>query len=387
MIRFFFKRDPSCLNAFKLMQTRSFFCNVLRMIENFKAVDQVLFYPLSRSLPADILHAVVDMDRARTTVQSQPVPIPKLKGEIIRSGTDFQDHYIGAGTMDRAGRNQKMVMLLRGKSIDILFCRKRICSLLCFAKILFHFFRIDSILQTKIYNCTFCCIQNVVTLVLCISHSVMRADIFCQRMHLQRQILSPDCIKEIKSDRELRTESAIILHTQQLFRLIQDEIHSGDLNSNIREPQVQTVFFRHTVETPGIIVFFRGKTADLFHPLAAPDSRVKIRHQPEGPASDLSEPFADSFGEDQLWIIRDIGIQKPVDLLKYFHLSLIGKPPFDKVSSFYFPERVFIIVLLFEIRHSSAVTKGDLPSCKVTVDQRIRSFYKTCTYTVNKHPS
>jgi hypothetical protein len=60
------------------------------------------------------------------------------------------------------------------------------------------------------------------------------------------------------------------------------KVDGRNLNPHIPKPQIEAVFLGDPVKAPGIVLLTLIQIANLFHPLAAPHSRVKVRYDPEG---------------------------------------------------------------------------------------------------------
>src|ERR1035438_488781 len=114
------------------------------------------------------------MDGTRFAVQTQTVPIPELKGEDVRSSADFQDHGVGPGTMDGAGRNEEMVVLFGRPLVGVFVRRKCGAAGLRPLQISGHGGGIDPVLQAEINARFRSGIQQVIALVLRIDRKSTR---------------------------------------------------------------------------------------------------------------------------------------------------------------------------------------------------------------------
>ena len=360
--------------------------NAIRLINDGNLIDQVILHPFGCSVPPDIIQSILNMDRAGKTIQTDAIPVPELERKVIRRGTDFQYHRICGRTMYRAGRNQKMIMPLCRKVIDIPICRERDFSSRCSFQIFSHLFPINSLFQSEIYACRFLCVKNVIAFILCICHAEMRTDIFCQRMYLQRKILSSDRIKKVESNREFRAETAIVLHAEKLDRLIKDQIHRRNLDPDIVKTEIEAVLFGNTVKAPCIVRFILRQSTDLFHPLAAPYTGIKIRYKSERLPGNLSEAFAKSFSGHHFQMSFLIGVQEPVYLFKDLHFTFVRNAPLNEISSLYFPEGILVVIGLLKIRHPSAVTQLYLPPGQVAIDQRVGRMDQSGSNPVDTYP-
>src|SRR5579871_1923436 len=130
-------------------------------------------------------------------------------------------------------------------------------------------------------------------------------------MHLQGEIAAAHRIQKIKAYRKLSAEARMDRVTQQLPRMAEQKIDRRDFNPHIAEAQEQAIFFRHTIEAPCVIrfVFGNGKAAYLFHPVAAPWARVKIRHNSKGTSHGFHQTAAQEASGNQFWNIALVGIE------------------------------------------------------------------------------
>ena len=205
-------------------------------LNRFKAVDQILHDPVGCPVPLNDFAAVFDIDRPRLSVKTKSSPVPQFKGKDIWSCTDLKHHGISARAVDRACRNQKMIMFFCRNFIDKAF-RFKTAGFLCFLQSTDHILRLRSGLYTQINAGILLRIQNVVAFILRIGHTECTFDVICQRMNLQTQVLSVNGIQEIKTDRKFRTEAGIVLLPQKRTGLIQSQIHRRYLDIRTAKPK------------------------------------------------------------------------------------------------------------------------------------------------------
>src|SRR5678815_295554 len=65
----------------------------------------------------DVGRAMLEMNRARAAVETNSTPVPELEGKNVGCGADLQHHRVSAAAMDGAGRDEKVIVFLRWKSI------------------------------------------------------------------------------------------------------------------------------------------------------------------------------------------------------------------------------------------------------------------------------
>src|SRR5258708_31675988 len=69
--------------------------------------------------------------------------------------------------------------------------------------------------------------------------------------------------------------------TEKSARMLKDQINRGYLDVRRAEAKQEAVLFRYAIETPCKVWYVLGKLTYLLHPLAAPRSGIKDRHQPK----------------------------------------------------------------------------------------------------------
>src|SRR5258708_13925717 len=69
--------------------------------------------------------------------------------------------------------------------------------------------------------------------------------------------------------------------TEKSARMLKDQINRGYLDVRRAEAKQEAVLFRYAIETPCKVWYVLGKLTYLLHPLAAPRSGIKERHQPK----------------------------------------------------------------------------------------------------------
>ena len=78
-----------------------------------------------------LANAVLEVDRARLAIEPETPPVPQLEGEDVGRGADFQHHGVRPAAMHRAGRNEKMIVLLGREFVRVAFRPERARRLLC----------------------------------------------------------------------------------------------------------------------------------------------------------------------------------------------------------------------------------------------------------------
>ncbi len=372
VIDYHFVLDPQtpCFDKFQLMQPRMFLFDMVILSYRMNGIDKIFLDPFCRAIPLNVFLSVIDMDRTRQTVQADPCPVPHLECETVWRSTDFQDHRIASRTVACSCRDQEMIVFLGRKTIDVFLGIEQDLSPVGRIQILDHLILVDPFLQAQINAGTLLGIQDIVAFVLRIRHSERTVNVLGQRMHLQRQILSSDRIQEVESDRKLCSEAGIYARPEQRFRLVQHQIHGRQLDMPVAEIKIDRVLFRHPVKAPCIVFLVRIQVAHFFHPLAAPDSRIKIRNKAERTMRHLFQACAYSIAFDKLDIFHIVRVQEIIDRIEQGTFMLVGNPPFDKEAALDLPQRIFVIVGIQEVRHSVAVAQRDLPARHIQINKR-----------------
>src|SRR5258706_16085432 len=149
------------------------------------------------------------MDWAWRAVQPEPPPVPHFEGEDVRSGADLKDHAVLARAMRSSSGNQKVVVLLGGKPIEVLVGVELNCALLRLQQVGHHLLAIDVLLCAEINTPSLPRIQHVVTLILGIVDPKLLLNVLGQRMHLKREIAAFHRVEKIEADRELGSKTGM----------------------------------------------------------------------------------------------------------------------------------------------------------------------------------
>ena len=275
------------------MQTGAHNCSVFAGINFCHCVDKVSVNPFGITVPLDVGRTMFKVDGTRLAVKVNATPVPELECENIRRSADFQHHGICAGAMYSAGRNQHMVMLLDRNLVDKFFCRERLAAVLGCLQGADHFFRLCTGFNAQIDARGFAgSIQKIVALILCIVHMEMALDVFGQGVNLKRKVLTVHGVQHIKTNGKFLAEARMNTVAQKLTRVRIDKVERRCFHNTGTEIQQQAVFFRNTVKAPCIVAAVFGQVKMRFHPVAAPDARVKVRHHAERLRRSFGQCFA-----------------------------------------------------------------------------------------------
>ncbi len=105
-------------------------------------------------------------------------------------------------------------------------------------------------------------------------HPEFLPDIFCQRMYLKAQIASADGIEKVETDGEFIAKPCMHRIAEKSPAFKEYEVYGRGFEKNAVEIEKEAVFFRNTIETPGII-FSGGSRSNLSF----------IHCPPQGPGS------------------------------------------------------------------------------------------------------
>ena len=106
----------------------------------------------------------------------------------------------------------------------------------------------------------------------------MLADVRGQRMHLEREIAAADGVEEIEAYGKLRAEGAFDEVAEESAGLHEDQVEGRDFHLTRPKAEKKAIFFRHAIETPGVVGLVARQIADGFHPVAPPGSWIEKRN-------------------------------------------------------------------------------------------------------------
>ena len=188
-------------------------------------------------------------------------------------------------------------------------------------------------------------------------------------MHLKAEVTAPDGVEEVEADGEILSEPGLDDLSEHLAAAQKNQVLGRQLETHTFDLKQEAVLLRNAVETPAIVGNALVQVADFLHPLSSPDSRIKIRDEPEGLSCDLIKPHAQGSTGDHLRISRLIGIQEIIDPVENLRLPLVRDPPLDKIAALYLAQRILMEILLFKVRHPPPHTELNFPAGKVAVDE------------------
>ena len=194
----------------------------------------------------------------------KPAPVPQLEGEDVGRGADFQHHGIGPGTMDGAGGDEEMVVLLGRPLVDILVRGKCGPAVLRLLQVARHGGGIDPFPQAEIDGRPGSGVQQVIALVLRVVHSEMVLDILGERMNLERKIAAAHGVQKVEPDGKLVAEPRMHFLAEQRAGLGEHQVDRGISKRTSPKPEQQAVFFGHAIEAPAIIRALRSRSQTSF---------------------------------------------------------------------------------------------------------------------------
>ena len=350
--------------------------------DRVNGTHQIFHHPVRPPLLNDFL-STADIDRSGLAVHSQAPPVPEFKGKDIGRRTDFQNHSAAARAVNGSGRDQEVVVLLSRDLVDELLRVKRRAALLCHLQLRDHIGDLYTLFQAQIYAGALFRVQNVIALVLRVSHAKIPMNIVCRRVHLQRQVLAADRIQKVEPYRKLRAKPGVHFGAQQRLRMTEDQVHGRHLQHCTVQVEADAVLLRHTVKAPCVVVHFRIQPAYLLHPLTAPDSGVKIRNDPERSRDLLPKHLLKEVTPDHHVVFIPVGIDEVLHLVHEGHLPLVRDAPLQKIPLLEFLQYIFVRLVREIARHAGTVAQLDLPAAHVGVDAQSFVRQKRCAKSIN----
>ena len=95
--------------------------------------------------------------------------------------------------------------------------------------------------------------------------------------------------------------------------MLKDQVDRGYFDFSLAEAEQETVLFWHAIEAPRKVRYVLRELTYLLHPLAAPRSRIKERHQPKRLRSSNIECAANLGAGNHLRLGAVVRIKKVVD--------------------------------------------------------------------------
>ena len=200
----------------------------------------------------------------------------------------------------------------------------------------------------------------------------MGADVSGKRVDLEREIAAAHGIEEIEADGKLRAESAFNELAQQRARLHENEVEGGDLDAARTKTEKQAIFFRHAIETPGVVGLVAWQVAHCFHPMTTPWTGIEERDNTKGAMGGGMERGVEVGAANHFGGVGLVAIEKKVDLWQEFDFQPVGGAPVEEVAALVFERGIFGTVVDAEIAdESAAIALLNFPSGKVGVDQNV----------------
>src|SRR5579859_583045 len=183
--------------------------------------------------------------------------------------------------MWRSCRDEKVVVLLRGPPVRVLVGFELRAAFLCRAQVRDHAVAVDAFLQSKINAATIAGVEQVIALVLRVVHAEVLLDVFRQRMDLEGKIAAFHGVQKVKADGKLGAKAGVHGVAEKSARMLKNQVNRRYLDVCRAKAEQETVLLRNAIETPRKVRYVSRKLTYLFHPLAAPRSRIKEGNQPK----------------------------------------------------------------------------------------------------------
>src|ERR1700722_17533843 len=221
---------------------------------------------------------MIEMDGAWFSIQTQAPPIPQLESEDVGGRADLQDHAFLTGAVHGSGWNQKMIVLGGGKAIDEALGVEGNFAILRDTELRGHCFAVGIVAQAEIDRCFGAGIEQVIAFVLRVGHAEGGLNIFGERMDLQRKVSAAHGVQKVEANWKFGAEAGVDRIAEKFARVRKDQIDGWYLDALVAEAQKQAVFFRDTIEAPGVIGLTVRKIANFFHPVTAPGPGIEKRN-------------------------------------------------------------------------------------------------------------
>ena len=136
-----------------------------------------------------------------------------------------------------------------------------------------------------------------------------------ERVNLKGEIPSAHGVEKVEADRKLRPEAPINRFAEQGARLVEDNVDGGNFDPRATGKfKQQRIFFRNTIKAPGVVRRPVRKGANFAHPLPAPRTGIKKRHDAKRAVCGGGDPGKMSGPADELWLVRDGGVEEKIPL-------------------------------------------------------------------------
>src|SRR3984893_18315640 len=336
---------PPRLDEFTFVEPGALFAPAGAFGEGINNLDQILLDPRCCPVPLDVSKPMLEMDWAWGAVQAEPSPVPHFEGEDIRGRADFEHHAVLARAVRSSGRNQKVVVLLGGKPIDVLVGVKLNCALLRLQQVSHHLVAIDVLFQPQVYTPSLPRIQKVVALILGIVDSKLLLNILGQRVHLKGEIAALHCVEKIEADGELGSKTRMHRFAEQLMRMLKYQVNGWDFYLHVAETKQKAILFRYAIKAPCVVLGLPRQVAHFFHPLSAPRSGIEEGHYAKRPVRRILQSLQMQSPTDHLGQIALICVQQKINIWNQIFLQAVGDTPVHKVGSFILCLRAFRAVL------------------------------------------
>src|SRR5271163_785515 len=136
-----------CLNKFTFVKPSALFPPARALGNRGNSIDQIFLNPSRCPVPLDVAKAMMEVNRSRSAVHAKPSPVPHFESKDIRRRADLKHHAVLPRAVRGSGRDQKVVVLLGGKPVNVFVGIKLNCSFLCLQQVSYHLPAINILLQ------------------------------------------------------------------------------------------------------------------------------------------------------------------------------------------------------------------------------------------------
>ena len=247
---------PTRLDELVGMQASPLFLDVFLFMKHLEMVRDFCFHEGRCTFPLDDVLASLYIDGTRFAVESESSPVPQLEGEDAGRRADFEHHAVCARAMNRACRDEVVVVLLRRQLVDVFLCVEKDFAPLCSSQVLNHLHLVHALLQAQKDHRIFACIKQIVALILRVGKAELLLRELVSGMNLQAEVAALHRVEEVEADGETLAEASPDLLAEQLAAMSQHDILRRQLEEHALGFEIEAILLGHAVEAPAEIGFF-----------------------------------------------------------------------------------------------------------------------------------
>lgn len=306
---------------------------VVRRLHDARTADERVGHHAAVALEADVVQAVLDVDRTGTAVDVEAYPVVHLEGEDVGRAADLEHQVARTRGVDRAVRDEEQVVLVRREALHVTLDVDRLARALALFEGggeggLLHAL-LESEVDVRLGRRT----QDVIGLVLRIGLAEARTDVLRTRMALDREVAALDRIEEVEADREVLLEvlGAVAEHVAVG---VGHEHAERNLEQDAVMSEHDAVLERHQLVGPRHVGRLAIEPADVVAQVgAAPDARREPRTDAEAAAAHAPQPLAQRLAAHEGPDVDALLVDDPVDARNERALPAIENRPVDEIAA------------------------------------------------------